>query len=347
MLHATNRLFFGGRVEWIDWKNKMQRDFDIIGDIHGYAEKLRQLVDRLGYRESLGAYKHPEGRVAVFVGDLMDRGPEQIETMKIVRKMVDAGSALCIMGNHELNAIGFATPDEKSPGQFLRKHTENNIHHHAEFLEQVKEGSGNHKDWVSWFKTLPLFLDLEDLRVVHAWWHQPYVDYVKKELPDGLAGADAFIQSAFDKTHIAYESLEGITKGLEIDLPAGVNFTDAGGTVRERSRVKWWNADASTYGQALMLPGREDDDNLQGLLPDTLPLGLTDDVPVFIGHYWLTGKPTALAPRIACLDYSAAKNGPLVAYRWDGNPDIAAENFVRSDGVECVAETKKNVSIRP
>lgn len=328
-------------------KETMQKDLDIIGDVHGHADKLRQLLERLGYSSSQGTYRHPEGRKAVFVGDLMDRGPEQVETMTIVRRMRDAGNAMCIMGNHELNAIGFATPDEKNPGQYLRKHTHNNIHHHSEFLEQVKGGSGNHKDWIDWFKTLPMFLDLEDLRVVHAWWHQPYVDFVNKEMPNGLLSSDAFIQNAFDGNHAAFVTLEGLTKGLEINLPAGVNFTDAGGTVRSRSRVKWWQAEANTYADALMLPGREDDDNLQGILPSTLPLGLKDDVPVFIGHYWLTGNPTALAPRIACLDYSAAKNGPLVGYRWNGNPEISAENFVRSDGIECLSKVKNRTVSRP
>lgn len=325
----------------------MYQDYDLIGDIHGHAEKLRQLLKRLGYREQQGSYSHPEGRMAVFLGDLIDRGPEQMAVLSMVRRMTDAGNALCVMGNHELNAIGFATPNELAPGQFLRKHTHNNIHHHAQFLDQVKEGSGNHQDWVEWFKTLPVFLDLEHLRVVHAWWHQPHIDFVKREMPEGVLNSDAFLQSAFDKNHLVYETLEGLTKGLEIDLPVGVSFTDAGGTLRERSRVKWWQEGAETYGQALMLPGREDDEDLQGLLPSALPMGLADDVPVFIGHYWLTGEPTTLAPRIACLDYSAARHGPLVAYRWEGNPDLSAENFVRSDGVECMASARTKSVLKP
>ncbi len=49
-----------------------------------------------------------------------------------------------------------------------------------------------------------------------------------------------------------------------------------------------------------------------------------DAVPVFVGHYWLTGTPT---PLVACTDYSVAKGGKLVAYRWDGESELSADKF--------------------
>jgi len=75
-------------------------NYDIIGDIHGRLDKLDALLRRLGYREHHGAWRHPD-RTAVFVGDLIDRGPHQVATVDRVRRMVDAGAALCVMGNHE------------------------------------------------------------------------------------------------------------------------------------------------------------------------------------------------------------------------------------------------------
>ena len=83
--------------------------YDIIGDIHGQMGKLTGLLAELGYREQAGAYRHPERRTAVFLGDLIDRGPNQVETVNIVRAMMDAGTGQCVMGNHEFNAIGYAT----------------------------------------------------------------------------------------------------------------------------------------------------------------------------------------------------------------------------------------------
>ncbi|GED84191.1 polynucleotide kinase-phosphatase [Streptomyces sp. 6-11-2] len=71
--------------------------FDIIGDIHGCSAELEALLAKLGYAD--GA--HPEGRTAVFVGDLVDRGPDSPGVLRRVMSMVEAGDALCVPGNHE------------------------------------------------------------------------------------------------------------------------------------------------------------------------------------------------------------------------------------------------------
>ncbi|MEW1659571.1 polynucleotide kinase-phosphatase [Streptomyces sp. NPDC093707] len=81
--------------------------FDIIGDIHGCRAELEKLLDRLGYtvaRDARGRAvdaAHPEGRTAVFVGDLVDRGPDSPGVLRLVSGMVAAGHALCVSGNHE------------------------------------------------------------------------------------------------------------------------------------------------------------------------------------------------------------------------------------------------------
>jgi protein phosphatase len=89
--------------------------FDIIGDVHGCADELRALLGKLGYGEMIIAgqepgwrniaFVHPEGRKAVFVGDLVDRGPKVVETLSIVRNMVVFGSALCVPGNHDIKLL--------------------------------------------------------------------------------------------------------------------------------------------------------------------------------------------------------------------------------------------------
>ncbi|MBX6751465.1 MAG: AAA family ATPase, partial [Micromonosporaceae bacterium] len=81
--------------------------FDIIGDVHGCRAELELLLERLGYtiaRDDLGRAVdavHPEGRIAVFLGDLVDRGPDTPGVLRLVMGMVGAGHALCVMGNHE------------------------------------------------------------------------------------------------------------------------------------------------------------------------------------------------------------------------------------------------------
>jgi predicted MPP superfamily phosphohydrolase len=81
--------------------------FDIIGDIHGHAAELKSLLTRMDYKEQNGVWQHPS-RKAIFVGDLIDRGPAIREVLHIVRNMIDHDQALAVMGNHEYNAIAYA-----------------------------------------------------------------------------------------------------------------------------------------------------------------------------------------------------------------------------------------------
>ena len=85
--------------------------FDIIGDIHGHATALERLLIKLGYEEGRDGWQQT-GRKVIFLGDFIDRGPEQIKTIEIARKMVENDHALAVMGNHELNAIAWATKDQ-------------------------------------------------------------------------------------------------------------------------------------------------------------------------------------------------------------------------------------------
>ncbi|MBX9580095.1 MAG: polynucleotide kinase-phosphatase [Gemmataceae bacterium] len=105
-------------VEWVPlWTDRRDDPgpFDLVGDIHGCADELEQLLDKLGYVRAEVAeagpgwgtvgYAHPEGRKAVFVGDLVDRGPRVLDTVRIVRNMVRAGAALCVPGNHDVKLL--------------------------------------------------------------------------------------------------------------------------------------------------------------------------------------------------------------------------------------------------
>jgi protein phosphatase len=91
------------------WTNRRDEKgpFDIIGDLHGCADELEALLGRLGYVRTNGtwSFTHPEGRRAIFVGDVVDRGPRVIDTYKIVRGMTEAGSALCVPGNHDIKLL--------------------------------------------------------------------------------------------------------------------------------------------------------------------------------------------------------------------------------------------------
>jgi protein phosphatase len=87
------------------WNNRKAETgpFDIIGDVHGCCEELEELLRQLGYeRNDGGPWAHPAGRKAIFVGDLVDRGPRIVDTLKTVMSMSQAGTALSVPGNHDI-----------------------------------------------------------------------------------------------------------------------------------------------------------------------------------------------------------------------------------------------------
>jgi protein phosphatase len=99
------------------WTNRKheQGPFDIIGDVHGCCDELEALLQSLGYQIvdanpakpfwQFPTYAHPGGRKAIFLGDLVDRGPRILDTLKLVRNMVAAESALCVPGNHDTKLL--------------------------------------------------------------------------------------------------------------------------------------------------------------------------------------------------------------------------------------------------
>jgi hypothetical protein len=388
---------------------------DIIGDVHGQFDKLVALLLHLGYRDTAGTWRHPN-RSAIFVGDLIDRGPKQFATVDLVRRMVDAGSARCIMGNHEFNAIAWATDDPMQPGKFLRPHGKpGNLDQHRAFLAEV-EGTPRHAEIIAWFRTLPLWLDLGDLRqdvateagrppavrgasraraplrtsvspapdecrdgtnsparrrirIVHACWHQPSIDLLQRKMGAANCLTDEMVQFGNRRGHSVFEAIETICKGPEVNLPPGVFFKDASGKVRNEVRVRWWEDDLSTYRKAAIGPPEE-----MQKIPDVpmpaawlkefrrLPQEVAtreareasrvrapatrvclavssehrdvrtarpdeEQPPVVFGHYWFAGRPEVISPRFACVDYSAAKDGALVAYRWDGETELKSEKL--------------------
>jgi protein phosphatase len=86
-------------------KRELTGPFDIIGDVHGCRAELVTLLSRLGYVVTEHGAHHPEGRTAVFVGDLVDRGPDTPGVLRLVMGMVAAGTALCVSGNHETKLV--------------------------------------------------------------------------------------------------------------------------------------------------------------------------------------------------------------------------------------------------
>ena len=308
-------------------------NYDIIGDVHGHADRLEVLLKELGYRHRKGAWRHSD-RAAVFVGDLIDRGPEQLRTLKLVREMVDAGSARVTMGNHEFNAIAWATEDPDHDGLRLRhRHGDKgkkNRNQHKAFLAEIAEDSDEHKAWIDWFLKMPLWIEEPGFRVIHACWSQAHVDSLRPHLKDTQLTTALVVQASRKGTAI-YEAIEVLLKGYEVTLPSGYSFTDKDGHFRREIRTRWWDPSLTTYRAAYIGP--------RGVEIPDVPIDVTarfsePDRPTFIGHYWFEPDET-LQPasrRVVCVDYSAGRGGPLVAYRFDGEAELSADKFVAARG---------------
>ena len=259
--------------------------YDIIGDIHGHADPLRALLENLGYVEIDGAYRHPE-RTVIFMGDFIDRGPKIRETLQIVRAMMDADTARAVMGNHEYNAICFHTPG--GPDGHLRSHTAGkgkNVTQHRATLDQIAIPEPEEwAVWLDWFKALPLFLDLGDVRIIHACWHAEQIAFLNG---DNRLTDELLFKSAAPGTP-EYRAVDTLLKGPEIRLPDGYNFTDKGGIVRRDIRVKWWLGGEGHTFHSLCMPECDTVPKVPAPATGALRFGYAaTESPTFIGHYWL------------------------------------------------------------
>ncbi len=300
--------------------------YDIIGDIHGHADELRELLSLLQYTEKEGHYSHPE-RKAVFTGDFIDRGLKNEEVLDIVMPMVNSGSALAVMGNHEYNAICYHTKHPET-GEYLRKDTDKNKEQHEKFLAEFEDNRDKKNKVIDWFKTLPLFLDFGDLRIVHAEWDTDLINKAIPLLQEGNQLTFNFLLRSTQKGSFEHEVIETLLKGSEIVLPSGLSFNDKDNNKREEARVKWWHQGAKTYRQLCFVPEAE----LLKIPEESISAKVNSynasDPPVFCGHYWLEGPCELQAQNVVCVDYSVAEvGGKLCSYSWERMSELHNKGF--------------------
>jgi hypothetical protein len=289
---------------------------DIIGDVHGEIDALRALLARLGCDIARGTVERP----IVFVGDLVDRGPDSIAVVLLVEQLVEAGVAQMVLGNHELNLL---TVDAKEGnGWFLhREATDGWRDDHGALVPFVsREASADDRARIaSFLRSLPVVLESPELRVVHAAWSRPAIeaarqapdlDIFMKPLPVedpalDLDGAPTPEELSNPKAYVPFhpglaakqvaeqnsQPIKVLTSGLERPIAAGTAPRWLSGKWRLLERDPWWE--------------HEDDER-----------------SVVFGHYWrrrpsarVDGKPDpfdGIAPtawfgncgQAFCIDYS-------------------------------------------
>ncbi|WHT38324.1 metallophosphoesterase [Myroides sp. mNGS23_01] len=314
--------------------NRIQKNFnnfDIIGDIHGHSNDLKNLLGALGYKLKGNCYQHPERKV-LFLGDYIDRGVNVVEVLEIIKNMVDNGEAIALMGNHEYNAICYNTLT--ADGSYLREHSKKNFNQHAITMAAFMQKPNLYKMYIEWFKTLPLYYENDSFRAIHACWDEDSVAYLKTRLLDNCLTTDLLEEANTADTPL-YNAVEIVLKGKEINLPNNQSFIDKDGIIRHSFRVKWWEEPKkphtlSTVSASVIKHFTDEAVDVQDVNFYT-----KEAKPVFFGHYWMkinpNRTPVILTSNTCCLDYSVAKNGHLVCYRYSGEQELNSKaiNFIK------------------
>lgn len=325
----------------------MISSIDFIGDIHGHCDCLRALLKKLGYVETAGAYRYPNGeRMVIFLGDYVDRGPKVRETLNVVRAMRDAGSAIALMGNHEFNMLSFWQRNgeggrylEKVGPGYLREHTFNKVAVHSKTVADFVGRKVEFKEALEFAKTLPFYLETADFRAQHASFDSRALELLKS------AGVTCFADGNFDELIARANDEDGeyedslfwpidmLLKGPEMELPDHQFFFDGENVKRYKTRLRWWvNPITASLQDLSFQPGIRMPEGCD-VAPEIKRRSYykEDERPVFFGHYWLTGDPSLIRDNICCLDFSIARHaggGRLAAYRFDGEQKLSNEKFV-------------------
>lgn len=308
----------------IHYTHNKQPDF--IGDIHGHFDALEILFKKMGYEKKNGIYSHTE-RFPVFIGDYIDRGPKIIETLQLVRAMQENDAAIALMGNHEFNFLCFHHTDEK--GNAFRENSEKNL----EQLIKTKtalNASEELESYLNWMASLPIAINNNDFRAVHAQWNEDAVELLNNS---GINKLDETGLRTLYHDSDLLEKTELLLKGFEIKgLPEHLHYYDAEKHKRTDGRIKWWKETQSNkFGDIFAsLPEEVYHKDIAGFTHEFREYYKSTDKPVFFGHYWLNPADFGLASENSCcVDFSIAKEGVLSSYRFSGETILNSKNLVK------------------
>ncbi len=309
-----------------------ENGIDIVGDVHGNYSKLIKLLNKLGYRKQNG-FKNQKRNI-VFIGDIIDRGNENLKTLGLIKFLYEMEIALIVLGNHEYNAICY---HREGDNDFLRSHNSKNFLSHKETLLEIKDKNDEWLKYIEWFMQFPLYLEVKNLRLVHACWDDDMIQWLRDRNIYSIDNNMVFLKNSVNKQRFEHKVIETVLKGPELNLPKNVEYTDRNGIKRNSVRIKWWiDKDEIIKYENLsqisltdnktkkMLKSFKINDEIKNLFNNKL----NNDFIYLFGHYWFKGKPKPIKKNIACLDYSVAKGGKLVAYRYNGEQELQNSNFI-------------------
>ena len=304
--------------------------YDIIGDVHGYADQLKSLLAKLDYQLIDGCYAHPT-RKAVFVGDFINRGPKIRETIILIRKMVEAGTAFAILGNHEMYAVLYYLRDIE--GKYYKKRIPKYQLQINQTLDEFLLYKEEFRSHLKWMRSLPMFLDFGAIRIVHACWQKDNIKELRNALNEPKISKTVLREIALNETHFAQCFWE-TCKGIDFQVPKNLLIFDDDGRPHRSFRMKWWdNPEGKTFKEVSIESRFE-------LPAYTIPPEIVkfrnpypeNDPIVFFGHYSLVEGLGILKDNVCCVDSGVSRTGKLLAYRWSGELKLIESNFVMVEG---------------
>ena len=310
------------------FRDQIQFMYDIIGDVHGYAALLKKLLIQMGYKKTPDGYSHP-GRKAVFVGDFINRGPQIRKSVKIVRKMVENGNARAILGNHELYAL-IVDAGKKSNTQLIKTPKKN----FTSVFKALGEFTSRKEEWDShmkWMRTLPFFIETEDLRFVHACWSDSAIEYLKNVLPPGKIKRKVFRELYKHPDSELSKNIWLTTKGVYFKMPGDLKVKNNKGVIPQSFRTRWWQEPTGMTFRDLSFESKYELPEYsvpEQLLPKHYPY-TPDKPPVFFGHYCRGNGPFLISSNICCIDSCVTGKKMLSAYRWEGEKELTENNLIQ------------------
>ena len=220
---------------------------DIVGDIHGEIDPLLSLMNHLGYDQQ---GRHPEDRKLVFVGDLTDRGPDSLAVVNLVQRLTEAERAQCVLGNHELNLL--LNQPKYDNGWFYGEEFSDNGY----VVPQVLADDAGRDRVLKFFRSLPIALEREDLRVIHACWYSEMIQLLEGT-EDAISLVDHHAGLITKRTE--HSNLDQIDTSLKHQNENPVRRLTSGpeervtspffasGKTRHEQRVHWWNDYSGTF----------------------------------------------------------------------------------------------------
>lgn len=298
----------------------------IIADVHGQYERLQKRLKSIGLRQKKGRYQLKAGEKLLFLGDLVDRGKNTREVVTLVHELHRQGIAEVILGNHEFNLIGYLT--RKNKRGYLRKHTSRNLRQCRATLKSYEGYNDLLMEHVNWFRSLPLFIEKEHFRVVHACWDHDWIQWLQEKYPTGLMDKE-FLHASFTVGTDEFYAIERLLKGPEIRLPFNKGLIDTDGNVRFGIRYRWWEPIKGKRLSVLATKWKEgfnDEVVDKSMVPKKLKYR-TREKMLFIGHYNFNGAPVFYKHNLLCLDCSDAIGNRIAVYRYTVGSALSVQHL--------------------